>query len=190
MRSDEYGVRSDEYGVRSETLRRFELFYRNVKEAADKRGDEDGKFFVWLNSNIVENLHDVLQLLKKQDRRKETEPEIYIEKLMDELIDEVDEHPTLKAAVVLRYAKTELRREMEPKKPCRIHRNQIYEDGRVEVWAEYVCPRCERTVAEKFSPHYPRCMFCGQTLDWEDCFSGQMGRFPIIPEEPGQKKGE
>lgn len=184
-------MRRDELIVENEnTVELFEITYHYIKEIADKRGDKDSNFIVWLDSNMVGILGDVLELLKKQDRRKETEPEIYIEKIMDEIIDEAAENPDWKAASALRCAKKEILREMEPKKPYRTQRKQIFTDGRVEVWAEYKCPSCERVVAEKFSPHYPRCMFCGQPLDWQDCFSGQMGRFPIIPEEPGQKKGE
>ena len=210
VRREEYGVRSDEYGVRSETLRRFELFYRNVKEAADKRGDEDSNFIVWLDSNMVGILGDVVELLEVHFNGEK--PEIcieqttgiskaenmdnYIEKIMDEIIDEAAENPEWKAASALRCAKKEILSRLEPERPYSMQWKKFYGrvyGGRVDLWAEYLCPVCKRTVAERFSPHYPYCMYCGKPLDWEKCDVGlgPEGRFMrVVHEETGLKEGE
>lgn len=49
------------------TVELFETIYHYIREIADKRGDKDSNFIVWLDSNMVGILGDVLELLKKQD---------------------------------------------------------------------------------------------------------------------------
>ena len=65
-----------------------------------------------------------------------------------------------------------LLKEQEAVKPIRVQREEILEENEVstatDVLAEWYCPKCHKKIAERYTPHAPYCMWCGQAVKWDD----------------------
>lgn len=62
-------------------------------------------------------------------------------------------------------------KEQEPAKPREErHEVKVSHDwgDEVEVWSEFYCPHCGAMIAKGKSEHYPRCMWCGKAVKWND----------------------
>ena len=64
-----------------------------------------------------------------------------------------------------------LLKEQEPAKPREErHEVKVSHDwgDEVEVWSKFYCPHCGAIIANSNSMHFPRCMWCGQAVKWNE----------------------